>query len=237
MIILVKLILAHLMGDFVLQSRLWVMHKEAHKITSYKLYLHGLLHGVLVLLVLWNIDYWRLAVAVAVIHTLIDILKLYAQKENNRTRWFIIDQILHIISIVTLWVIFVNPDINITKLLNSDILWLYTTAVLFLTVVCGIIMQIILAKWEEEEVIRKHKEKSLVNAGKYIGILERLLVFTFVICGHWEAIGFLVAAKSVFRYGDIKEAENRKLTEYILIGTLLSFSIAIATGGIVTEFL
>jgi hypothetical protein len=75
----------------------------------------------------------------------------------------------------------------------------------------------------------------LPNAGKYIGILERLLVFTFVVLGHWEAIGFLVAAKSVFRFGDLKESGNRKLTEYILIGTLLSFGIAVVAGIVVVS--
>ena len=44
---------------------------------------------------------------------------------------------------------------------------------------------------------------------------------------HWEAIGFLLAAKSVFRFGELKDAKDRKLTEYILIGTFLSFGIAI----------
>jgi hypothetical protein len=43
----------------------------------------------------------------------------------------------------------------------------------------------------------------------------------------------LLAAKSIFRFGDLKEARERKLTEYILIGTLLSFGIAIATGIVV----
>ena len=38
-------------------------------------------------------------------------------------------------------------------------------------------------------------------------------------------IGFLVAAKSILRF---EEAKKQKLAEYILIGTLLSFSLAIA---------
>ncbi len=71
---------------------------------------------------------------------------------------------------------------------------------------------------------------SLENAGKYIGILERLFVYLFIISNHWEAIGFLLAAKSVFRFGDIKESRQRKMTEYILIGTLLSFGLAILVG-------
>jgi hypothetical protein len=68
-----------------------------------------------------------------------------------------------------------------------------------------------------------------VNAGLYIGMLERLFVFTFIILNHWEGIGFLLAAKSVFRFGDLSNANDRKLTEYVLIGTLISFAFAIGT--------
>jgi hypothetical protein len=56
------------------------------------------------------------------------------------------------------------------------------------------------------------------------------LVFAFVVSNNWEAVGFLLAAKSVFRFGDLKESKDRKLTEYVLIGTLLSFGIALFLG-------
>jgi hypothetical protein len=55
-------------------------------------------------------------------------------------------------------------------------------------------------------------------------------VFCFILIGHFEAIGFLLAAKSIFRFGDLKEAKDRKLTEYVLIGTLLSFGVALLIG-------
>lgn len=67
----------------------------------------------------------------------------------------------------------------------------------------------------------------LDNAGKYIGILERLFIFLFVVLQRWEGIGFLLAAKSIFRFGDLKANREIKLTEYILIGTLISFAIGI----------
>lgn len=86
-------------------------------------------------------------------------------------------------------------------------------------------------KWSNS--INESNKSSLSNAGKYIGMLERIFVFVFVVTGRWEGIGFLLTAKSVFRFGDLKESKDRKLTEYILIGTLLSFGIAIATGMIV----
>ena len=48
-----------------------------------------------------------------------------------------------------------------------------------------------------------------------------------------EGIGFLLAAKSIFRFGDLNKAQELRNTEYILIGTLTSFAIAISIGLII----
>lgn len=96
-----------------------------------------------------------------------------------------------------------------------------------LTKPTSIIIRNIISIWTPE---KKAKDNSLENAGNYIGILERLFIFCFVLTHHFEAIGFLLAAKSIFRFGDLKAAKDRKLTEYVLIGTLLSFGIALLIG-------
>ena len=83
---------------------------------------------------------------------------------------------------------------------------------------------------------KRKKDQSLQNAGNYIGILERIFVVTFILLNEFEAIGFLLAAKSIFRFGDLKKVKDRKLTEYVLIGTLLSFGIAILVGLIALQF-
>ena len=71
---------------------------------------------------------------------------------------------------------------------------------------------------------------SLPEAGKWIGYLERILILTFVITGNMEGVGFLLAAKSVFRFGDLNKAKDIKTTEYVMIGTMTSFAIAIIVG-------
>lgn len=63
----------------------------------------------------------------------------------------------------------------------------------------------------------------LVEGGKYIGWLERFLVAMLVGAGQPAGVGFIVAAKSVFRFGDLKDDHQRKVTEYVMIGTFLSF--------------
>ncbi|NBC17505.1 MAG: hypothetical protein GVY18_09360 [Bacteroidetes bacterium] len=70
-------------------------------------------------------------------------------------------------------------------------------------------------------------ENGFEDGGRVIGLYERLLIFVFVIAGAPAAIGFLVAAKSLFRFGDLKDDEHRKNAEYIIIGTLMSFAFAL----------
>ncbi len=228
MISLIKLFLAHLIGDFLFQPKSWVERKEAKKIKSPVLYIHAAIHGALVLLLLWDIGYWSLALVIMILHFMIDVFKLYLQKENSRVNWFLIDQGLHLLSIIAVWMFWWYSEIEMSLLsLNQDI-WIYVTALLLITSVSGIVIQVLMSGWSEK--LHDENTGSLVNAGKYIGILERVFVFIFIVTGHWEGIGFLLAAKSVFRFGDLKESKNRKLTEYVLIGTLLSFGIAMVVG-------
>lgn len=230
MIPLFQLILAHLLGDFLLQPTAWVMHKEKKKAKSPALYLHLLVHGVLILTLL-GFGFWILAIVLTILHGLVDLTKLYFQKSATKTAWFFIDQLAHFISILGIWWLFFRPEISLKW---SPSIWIYATALLLITQVAGIAIQIGLSNWSKD--LDLSQESSLKNAGKYIGILERLFVFAFVILGKWEAIGFLLAAKSVFRFGDLRKAKDRKLTEYILIGTLLSFGISIGIG-ILTRWL
>jgi hypothetical protein len=66
------------------------------------------------------------------------------------------------------------------------------------------------------------------EAGKLIGQLERFLIYLFVTAGYVEGVGFLVAAKSIFRFGELTNPQNRLEAEYITIGTLLSFAWGLA---------
>jgi len=206
MIILFKLILAHLIGDFLLQPKSWVTEKEKKKAKSLKIYLHFLIHGALTVILL-GIEYWGLALCLMIIHGLIDLIKLFFQKNNHRVVWFFSDQIAHLSSIVGLWYFWFKPEINLS--ISPDF-WIYLTALILITQVAGITIQLLLAGWSKK--LDLSEGASLQNAGKYIGMLERLFVFVFVITGKWEAIGFLLAAKSVFRFGDLRKSKDRKLT-------------------------
>lgn len=65
------------------------------------------------------------------------------------------------------------------------------------------------------------------NRGRVIGLLERVLIYFFVLEGQFGVIGFTLAAKAFTRF---KELEDRTFAEYVLIGTLLSSALAVSTG-------
>ncbi|GAA4165664.1 DUF3307 domain-containing protein [Chryseobacterium ginsenosidimutans] len=226
--IFTKLILAHLFGDFILQPNSWVAEKESKKLKSKYLYLHVLIHMVLSFIFLWDIQLWWVAVLVGITHFIIDAAKLNFQTVKNKKNWFFFDQALHILVIAG--VSFYFNEFNFEFLKDQEILKILMAA-LFLTTPASIFIKILLSSWTPvPETTGNIQTESLSSAGKYIGILERLLVFTFILVNHWEGVGFMVAAKSVFRFSDLAQAKQRKLTEYVLIGTLLSFGLAVLTG-------
>lgn len=227
MIVLIKLILAHLIGDFFLQPLSWVKAKEEKKLRSYQLYLHAALHGALILLLVWDFSFIKWAIILACVHLVIDVLKIHLQKDTNKRFYFFADQIAHFLAILIIYYCYKGFSQFDSSIFNH-INFLLVTMIVFLTFPGSVFIKMFIAKWSPGK--GDQKDESLMEAGKYIGILERLFVFVFVILGHWEAIGFLLAAKSIFRFGNLKESKDRKLTEYMLIGTLISFGIAIAAG-------
>jgi hypothetical protein len=80
----------------------------------------------------------------------------------------------------------------------------------------------------EHEKVAADPQRGFPDAGKLIGQLERFLIYLFVTAGQVEGVGFLVAAKSVFRFGELTDRANRLEAEYITIGTLLSFAWGLA---------
>ena len=222
--LLIKILIAHFLGDFVFQPDSWVKDKIKKKQKSKKLYLHILVHIGLMILVTLRLDIIATIMIIGVSHLIIDLCKILNQTEDNYRIAFFIDQILHVLVIVVL-VNNIEPFLSselITNNINQILLLVFS--LILLTNVSSNVIRILISKWAPQN--EDSDEDSLTDAGNYIGILERLFIFGFIITSNIQAVGFLLAAKSVFRFGDLKDSKDRKLTEYILIGTLISFGIS-----------
>ena len=222
--LLLQLILAHLIGDFLLQPKDWIEDKVRKKIRSVKLLLHILVHIALAAILTWDLSLLPYLILLGILHYGIDLLKLYASRPGTMAFWWVADQLLHIVTIVALYCFIERPELSWTWVIPPEF-YVYGIAVVLLSYPSSMVIKYLLAPWTEKHI--DGPDDSLPNAGMYIGIIERLLVLIFIATGHWEAVGFLIAAKSIFRFGDLRESRSRKLTEYFLIGTLLSMGIAI----------
>lgn len=224
---LLKTLIAHILGDFVFQPDHWIKDKQLKKGKSKFLYLHIAIHaGLLLMLFQFNIEFWLAFLFIPISHYIIDIIKIYLEKRINSRYLFTIDQLAHLAVILGFsW--YYYPGLLALNIQLSNATLLLLLSIILLTYGVAVFIKVIMSKWD---LLEDSDKDSLSKAGKYIGILERLFVFSFVVMQEWQAIGFLIAAKSVFRFGDLSRAKDRKLTEYILIGTLLSFGFAILIG-------
>ncbi|MBI3123228.1 MAG: hypothetical protein HYZ10_02370 [Ignavibacteriales bacterium] len=78
--------------------------------------------------------------------------------------------------------------------------------------------------------INKQVEKSELNTGRIIGLLERIIIFIFVYNSQFESVGLVVAAKTIIRW---KKLDEKEYAEYVIIGTLLSVLLAVIIAMIV----
>jgi len=247
--ILVRLLIAHCITDFLLQPNNWIADKKRRTWKSKYLLYHGLLTGALAWLFVPQLNLWWVILLIIITHTITDGWKLSTEKKRgSRLSFFLIDQLIHVTIIVILWLWIINGwekmNVFIQAYLPNYRLLLRVLGYLLMIGPVGYIIQYLTKKW----IFELDPDDSLKEAGKWIGILERVLTITFIYIGQFGAIGFLVAAKSILRVIDkpdkpsgeptlIKPFSSRKRTEYVLIGTFLSFTIAILTGLVINWLL
>jgi len=233
--ILICLLAAHFLGDFVFQG-----DSEAARKTKPSILLkHAFIVAALGYLFCGIWDLWQIPLVILLTHSLIDYLKAKSKKES--TGAFILDQGVHL-AIITAIVLLIATTkmIPINKASTFWVELLGKGFLKFLILVSGLAVSIKAGgvliglavkpftdelKTEQE---RKKSEEALASrgferGGRIIGYLERGMIFLFILTGQPGSIGFLIAAKSIFRFGEIKERQNRLEAEYIIIGTLMSF--------------
>lgn len=235
-LLLVALIIGHLLADFYWQPMSWVNDRNTRHFKAKKLYYHVLVHGVTsaLIITLWEYTFgWQqlssvfLATSIIVIsHYFIDIAKSYS---NKGVVPFLFDQIAHIIIIIAIN-IWLTDNLQFTNsvmalLTNSKALWVIAGYLIILNPSAVFIRMML-------ERITNHfsSDGSLPLAGQSIGMLERVLMLTFILLDQFAGLGFLIAAKSVFRFGDLSASKDKKLTEYVMLGTLLSVSVTLFVG-------
>jgi hypothetical protein len=232
--LLLRLLIAHFLGDFLFQKKSWIIQRQQKHWKAGYLYLHIAIIGLLTYILSGIYSNIWLPVFVMITHYCFDLWKTYTGDDLKN---FVLDQILHLAIVVLAWYVYLFPNINLVGYfefaVNNQKILTNVLAYIFVIWPAGFLIAKITQPWQDQI----GKNKGLVDAGRWIGMTERILILTFVLIDQFTGIGFLIAAKSILRFSDIKNADDRKEAEYILLGTMVSFIVAICTGLMALEMM
>lgn len=223
----VALVFGHMIADFLLQTDEMVRNKKRWPVL--------LLHVGIVALASWAALGLALApgliALIAVSHLVIDALKVRCGGDGFAS--FALDQAAHLAAIAV--------GAMLSPAAWTAGLWGYATADAqeWLSQAMALGAGLIAAVWAGGIAVKTltqelalpadpSEDRSLPRGGRLIGRLERLMILMMVLAGQTGAIGFLIAAKSVLRFSEIARDQDRRVSEYVIIGTLASFAWALA---------
>ncbi|MDI3527247.1 MAG: hypothetical protein PWR03_1430 [Tenuifilum sp.] len=219
-------LIAHLLSDFILQPQSWCT-KKIEKFFSPYLFYHAAIILIVSYFLSFDFGFWWAATLLTGIHFVTDGIKGYLIRKSKARDLFFVDQFLHIFAIlgVVLWYDY-TYGIQFLFDLKTRVLAI-VAGLIFCTKPANIIIKYMFRAFSIETPVNNpdnNEEKGLPNAGKLIGITERLLALALILVGQYEAVGLIIAAKSILRFNATQKSE------YVLVGTLLSFGIAFFTG-------
>ena len=213
---------AHLLADFIFQPQSWCSLKEEKRVTKIHFY-HAVIVFVCSLILSFSFSFWWAALLIAVFHLIVDLMKSYLfQKIFWRNKIFFIDQALHLAVITGIVYWYLRSRWFDFPFAIS----IHSIFIVFALIACTKPANIFIRKFMEANGILPMQENTLLNAGRIIGSLERVISFSLIAFNQFAPVGFIIAAKSILRFRDLDTAK----TEYVLIGSLLSFGIAILFG-------
>ena len=231
---MIVLVTAHMLADYAFQGPGLVQQKEEKNVFAFIKHVFSYAISAMVLSVYWFS--WRIIAAIFIqtfLHGIIDVVKILVQEKKPFFRFELEvgDLVLHIL-IIWLTLLFFRPMPG-NRVVAAYFMYfstyykccIYVAAIVFLMRGGTSLVRAILGK-----VKNNNPFPQVDKTGRLIGEMERLLIFLFILSDNLTAIGFVIAAKSVARFEEMK---IKGFAEYYLIGTLSSCFIAIMSGELV----
>ena len=240
------LLLAHLIGDFYMQTES-LAEKKQHRIRW--VFLHALLYwmsNLLVSLPFLSCHVFLYSSISAFSHLIIDMLKyvffIHKKKVSatDKRKIFFFDQIIHLFLIASIAFLFADQGKNLLPIsivtqigdvtgLQPLTLLTWITAMLASHKPANISISHALTPFKPATETSSSRDDR--NAGRFIGTLERSIIIVLLSLQQYSAIGLVLTAKSVARYDKI--TKDSTFAEYYLLGTLLSTLLAIIISRII----
>ncbi len=229
------LLIAHLIGDFVLQTEQMAL-KKGHVFRW--LMLHALELGLITWLLCWSVAALPVVAVVFLTHLTFDWIK--PRLKGHPILWYGVDQFAHLLTLwlCALWMVnhLALGQMPLSAWLPWDIQVLVAAYLLVgrpLTIGMGLFLK----PWQDEMIKANGNGGAegsltgLTRSSEWIGNIERFFVLTVVLAGQFVLVAGLLVAKFLIRAFEItRGGEIRKRADYIIIGTLGSVTLAVVVG-------
>jgi len=258
--LVVYLVIAHLVGDFIFQTDGTCKKKEEAYLTSWYSYIHCAVIICLSWIATFSLYGWWLALLLGISHFLVDwaksaIDKSYLTKEKEKYRLFsyLLDQVAHLTLIVGVAKVWLCFNIEIIVGVNVSMAYFLWPIAFLLCFKPANILTTLLMNFHSVSNFTSAAEEGTAtqddsatpagaatsdgtvaqedhgnfHSGALIGTMERFIILLLVMIGQYEAIGFLITAKSILRFHSVEESEK---SEYVVAGTFISYFIALLLG-------
>lgn len=219
--LLIRLLLAHILADFVFQTKKMVENKKWFSGSM-------LLHICMVFGLTWLFGgRLLLAVLITALHWLTDGLKISAKQKfpDKKSIIFAGDQLMHVLFIILVWAgylkLFGKLHLPASTILTNYKYSLYLLGYAVVIWPLSYFLKFFLKKFTPGVSADK-----IQHGGRLIGQFERIIILSFVLLGQYEAIGFLITGKALIRFTD----DEKLSSEYVLLGTMMSYALCILTG-------
>ena len=222
---IIAMFLAHLVGDYILQWNSLAAWKSRA--------LNGVIaHCLVVFAVTWlfilpfNASWWPWVVFIGVAHFLIDAIQLRIKLPIPELARFILDQVAHILVITIALAGGGYLDLttllqNSQALLQSDLLLVYLLGYAFVTMPAWV-----LVKFTAYGLVQGSAPQ-FGDSNKYLGIMERVLMTTFVAIGQYLLVPLVILPRLLMEWPQVANDERAPV---YLAELLASITVAVMVG-------
>ena len=222
---IIAMFLAHLVGDYILQWNSLAAWKSRE--------LKGVIvHCLVVFAVTWlfilpfDPAWWPWVVVIGIAHFLIDAVQLRVKLPIPELARFSLDQLAHF-TVITL-ALTAGGYLNLTSLLQdgmhilqSDLLLIYLLGYAFVTMPAWVVV-----KFTAYGLVQGSAPQ-FGDSSKYLGILERLLMTTFVAMGQYVLVPVVILPRLLMEWPQMANDERAPV---YLAELLVSVTLAVSVG-------
>lgn len=223
---IIAMFLAHLIGDYILQwdsLALW-KSRELKGVLA-----HGLVVTFVTFLFILPFDpiWWWGAAFISILHIVIDAVQLWLKPPIPPLFRFLLDQLAHFVVIFAALAAsgYLSPATilpDLVQVLHNQRIWLYLLGYAFVTMPAWV-----LVKFAAYGLVKGTAPAFPGISNKYLGILERILITTFVALGQFILVPLIAVPRLVVEWPVVKDGEE---TAVYLAEFLASITLAVVIG-------